>query len=102
MVSGRDPNGAGRLLTKLPQGLELGLDLLKSRGCVVHQTFTRFGQGHTARGARQKSHAEPRFELTDCLAQRRLRYAELRRRFRKTSLVSYRDKGPKVVKVPAL
>jgi hypothetical protein len=33
MVSSRDPNGAGRLLTKLAQGHELGLDLLKSRSC---------------------------------------------------------------------
>src|SRR5882724_9985978 len=102
MVAGRDPNGAGGFFPKLADGSELGLDLLKSRGYGPHHAFARFGQRDAARRARHKPHAEPRFKLTDRLAQRRLRYAKLRRGFRETSLVSDRDKGLKVVQISAL
>jgi phosphoglycerate dehydrogenase-like enzyme len=41
----------------------------------------------------------PQEDQTDCLAQRRLRDAKLRCRFRETSLPPYRDKGSKVIQL---
>jgi hypothetical protein len=68
----------------------------------VKQAFARFRWRNAARRAGKKPNAKARFELTDCLAQRRLRDAKLRCGFREASLVSHRDKGPKVIQISAL
>src|SRR3954452_3399022 len=97
-----DPNSAGGLLSKFAHGGQLGLDLLEPRPHSVKQAFARLGQRNAARRSGQKANAKPRLELTDGLAQRRLRDAKLRCRFRKALLSRYRDKGPEVVQTPAL
>jgi hypothetical protein len=102
IFSGCDANGAGGLLPKFAYRGQLGLDLLNPRSDGADQAFARFGQRDAARRAGQKPNAKPRFELTDSLAQRRLRDAKLRGRFRETLLSPDTDKDPEVVQTPAL
>jgi hypothetical protein len=97
-----DPNSARGLLSKFAHGGQLGVDFLNSWGDGADQAFARLGQRNAARRSGQKANAKPRLELTDGLAQRRLRDAKLRCRFRKALLSRYRDKGPEVIQTPAL
>ena len=68
----------------------------------MKQAFACLGRRDAARGACQEPNAQPLFEFTDGLAQRRLRDAKLRCRLRKASLLPYSDKGPGVIQASVL
>jgi hypothetical protein len=97
MVAGRDPNGPGGLLPKFTQGFQFGLDLLKPRAHVTKQSFARFRWRDAARGACQQPNSEPSFELTDGVAERRLRNAQLRCGLREAALSPYGQEGQEVI-----
>ncbi len=78
MVPGRDPNSPRRLVPKLTERLDLGLYPLEARPDDLEETFARLSRRNAAGGAGQQAKAATRLEPSDCLAQRRLRHAELR------------------------
>src|SRR5438552_10343107 len=102
IFGGSDPNRAGGLLPQFADRRELGLDLLDPRGDRADDAPAGLGHGNAARRAGQKANAKPRLELTDGLAQRRLRNAELCGRFRETSLVRHGDERSEVIQTSAL
>ena len=66
------------------------------------QAFARFRRRDAARGAGQQPDAEPRFELADGVAQRRLRDAELRRRLGEAPLPPDGEESDEVIEMSAL
>src|SRR5204862_8366115 len=82
-----DPNGAGGLFPKFSYGPKHGLDLLKTRSDGVKQALAWFRRPHATRSAAQQSQTEPVLQPTYRVAQRGLRYAELRRGVREATLL---------------
>jgi hypothetical protein len=101
IVGRGDANGPGRLLAKFAQGGQFGRDLLDARADRAQQAFSRFGRRDAARRAHQQSDTEPRFQPANGVAERRLRHAELGRRFCKTPFVTHRQKGRQIVQITA-
>ena len=67
IVGGRDPNGAGGLLAKFTQGVELGLDLLKPRADGLKQAFARPGRRHAAWGGSRAADRAVPLEAANCV-----------------------------------
>jgi hypothetical protein len=63
----------------------------------LEQSFSSVGERNGPRGTGQKPDSKPRFQLADNVAERRLRYAQLRRRSRKALLPGDRQKGHQVI-----
>src|SRR5215203_2987380 len=97
-----DPNGASRLFPQLTDCRDLSFDLVEARPNIVKQAFPGFCRRDAAGGAAEEPDAEPLFEFSHGMAQRRLRDAELGGGFRETALSRNGDKGLKVVQTPAL
>jgi hypothetical protein len=66
-----DAHGAGSLAARLRQRFERTAQLLQPDPHAVVEAFAFFGQRHAARGAGQQAHAQPLFQTTDRLRQRR-------------------------------
>ena len=86
-------NSTGWLLPKFSYSRKLGLDLVKAWSNVVKQTFACSCRRDAARCARQKPNSEPLFEVSDGVAQRRLRNAQLCCGVREAAFARYSDKG---------
>ena len=82
---------------KFAYRVEFGFDLLDTRCGSANKTFAGLGQGNAARGARQQANSKPLLEMTDGLAQCRLRDAELCGRLREALLAIDRDERTEIV-----
>ncbi len=102
IFGGGEADGAFRLLAKLAQGREFGLDLLKPRADMTQQALTRDGRRDAACGARQEAQLETRLELLDGVAERRLRHAELGGGLGEAALARHDQEGREVIEVATL
>jgi aryl-alcohol dehydrogenase-like predicted oxidoreductase len=91
MLAGRDPDRASGLAPERAQRRQLGVDLLEAGPKVAQQPLAGFGRSDAARCAHQEPNAEPLLELADAVAQRRLRYTQLRRRAGEAALARRRE-----------
>ena len=92
-------DGAGRLLAKVIQGIDLQFDFVEMRPDTVEQPFTGLGRRDRARGAGKQPDAKPRFELAHGMAQRGLRKAHFRGGLGKAPRSRHSDKSHKVVNI---
>lgn len=77
VIRRRDPDVAGGLVAKLAQCVDLSVDFLEVWGDPSEKPLASLGRRHGSRRAAQKPDAEPRFELTDGVAECGLRNAYL-------------------------
>jgi hypothetical protein len=84
------------------KGIDIGFEPRDARRQRLQQPLARLSGRNRARGAGQQSQAEPRLELLDRLAQRRLRGAEPRRRPRETALLGHRQEPQHIGQVAPL
>ena len=101
MLARGDADGAGRLVAKLAQRGELGIDLVEARPDGPQQPLAGLGRRDAARGAGQQPQAEPLLQPADGVAERRLRNAELRRGPGEAALPRHREEGEEIVDVLA-
>ncbi len=99
MLAGRDANVSGRLLAKLAQPGQFGIDLVKPGSDGMKQPFARLGWRNIARRAREQPDTQPLFEAAYRVTEGRCRNAKLRRRVRETALACHGDEGGQVVEV---
>ena len=92
-----EAHAARHLASPGPHGLQRLERLIDGRSGVVEQAMAGVGQGDTPRGARQQRDPEPLLELSDRLAERRRRHAEVSRRRRVAEAPSDDDEGVKGV-----
>ena len=90
------PAGFSRSSLRAP---DLGLDFLDAGPDGSEETFARLGRRDAARGARQEADAEAGLEAADCLAERRLRHAELRGGAGEAAFARHREEGDEIVEV---
>src|SRR6185437_1378063 len=62
MISGRDPNRAGRLLPKLVERRELRLDFFEAGSNGIQEALACLRRRDTTGGTREKATAKPLFE----------------------------------------
>ena len=72
-----EPNASRHVAVLCSHRLQRFERLVDGRSCVVEQPLSRVGQRHAARRARQKGDLQPLFELTNRLAPRGRRDAEI-------------------------
>jgi len=94
-------NRAGRRLAQAADRRQRVGDAFEMRADRAHQAFARLGRRDAAGRSRQEPHAEPLLQAAQGLAQRRLRYAELRRGAGEVLLARDGEKGVEVVEVDA-
>ena len=99
MFNRGEAEGACGLVAPFTDGGNFRLDLVKARSDAVEQPLARFGQRNAAGGAGEKPHTEAAFQRAHCVAERRLRYAELGGSFGEALLTGNGDEGEKIVQV---
>src|SRR6185437_7301930 len=77
MISGGEPNRAGRLLPKLIQSRQLRLDFFEPRSHGIEEALARLRRRDTTGGAREKANAEPFLEPPHGVTESGGRYTEL-------------------------
>jgi hypothetical protein len=83
----REAQQSGRPLPEVTRDLACGDKLLESGPCARVKSFAGFAQADTARRADEECCADTCLEGAYCLAHRRWRHPEFRRRFAKTAVL---------------